>query len=81
MHNFRIPDIHSIFFQTITDGSLSPDNGVLATGSEDGYVRFWQVAEMMPNSDHPCLHEFQPHGGAPLSSLIFCDNHVSHEKE
>ncbi|XP_031552584.1 enhancer of mRNA-decapping protein 4-like isoform X2 [Actinia tenebrosa] len=65
----------------ITDGSLSPDNAVLATASEDGYVKFWQVADMMPEAEHKCLHAFQPHDGAPLSSIAFCDNHIEHEKD
>lgn len=30
-------------FQSIHDLSLSPDGSVLATVSEDGHLKFWQV--------------------------------------
>ena len=26
-----------------------------------------------------CLHDFVPHQGAPVSRLIFCDNHLSQD--
>lgn len=28
-----------------------------------------------------CLHELQPHGGRPLSCLLFCDNHKRQDPE
>ncbi|XP_048577048.1 enhancer of mRNA-decapping protein 4 isoform X2 [Nematostella vectensis] len=65
----------------ITDASLSPDGAVLATGSEDGYVRFWSVGDMLPDSAPSCLHEYQPHEGSPVSLLTFCDNHTVQEKD
>ncbi|XP_078608000.1 enhancer of mRNA-decapping protein 4-like isoform X2 [Branchiostoma floridae x Branchiostoma japonicum] len=58
----------------IADCSLSPDGAVLATASQDGGVKFWQV--YLESDDPPrCLHKWQPHGGQPLSCLLFLDNH------
>ena len=68
-------------YQPITDGALSPDGSVLTTASEDGSVKFWQISEA-PSDDSPsCLHSFQPHDGAPVSCLLFCDNHLVQDKE
>ena len=48
---------------------------MLATSSEDGGVKFWQL--QFDSDDVPlCLHEWQPHGGQPVSKLMFCDNHL-----
>ncbi len=63
------------FCQFITDIALAPDGSVLATASEDGGVKFWQLD--FQSGDTPlCLHEWQPHEGQPVSRLMFCDNHV-----
>ncbi|KAI8504482.1 enhancer of mRNA decapping 4 [Branchiostoma belcheri] len=60
----------------IADCSLSPDGAVLATASQDGGVKFWQVNVYLESDDPPrCLHKWQPHGGQPLSCLLFLDNH------
>ena len=71
----------NLCFQPITDGALPPDGGVLTTASEDGFVKFWQVSDVSPNESPTCLHFFQPHNGAPVSSLMFCDNHLVQDKE
>ncbi|XP_033625573.1 enhancer of mRNA-decapping protein 4-like isoform X2 [Asterias rubens] len=59
----------------ITDLSVAPDGQVLATASEDGTVKFWQMDMAMPDTAPSQLHRFVPHDGKPLSALIFCDNH------
>ncbi|XP_022111258.1 enhancer of mRNA-decapping protein 4-like isoform X2 [Acanthaster planci] len=59
----------------ITDLSVAPDGQVLATASEDGTVKFWQMDMAAPDQAPARLHRFSPHDGRPLSSLIFCDNH------
>ncbi|XP_067091663.1 enhancer of mRNA-decapping protein 4 isoform X1 [Osmerus mordax] len=66
----------------ISEGALSPDGTVLATASHDGYVKFWQI--YIEGQDQPrsmCLHEWQPHGGNPLSCLLFCDNHKKQDPD
>ena len=60
--------------QTITDLSMSPDGLVLASSSEDGHLKFWQID--WENRTHKCLHDYVPHNGAPVTRLIFCDNHT-----
>ncbi|XP_078367719.1 enhancer of mRNA-decapping protein 4-like isoform X2 [Oculina patagonica] len=60
----------------ISEGALSPDGSVLATASEDGYIKFWQLSEKVE-----CMHEFQPHGDLPLSCMIFTDNQTSQDKD
>ncbi|KAM9753090.1 LOW QUALITY PROTEIN: enhancer of mRNA-decapping protein 4 [Menidia menidia] len=65
----------------VSEGVLSPDGTVLTTASHDGYIKFWQIY-MDAGQDKPrCLHELQPHGGRPLSCLLFCDNHKRQDPE
>uniref|UniRef100_A0A1B6MJB4 Uncharacterized protein n=1 Tax=Graphocephala atropunctata TaxID=36148 RepID=A0A1B6MJB4_9HEMI len=57
----------------IVDAAFSPDGTAIATASLDGEIKFFQV--YMQNGKKPrCLHQWQPHGGEPLSSLFFLDN-------
>lgn len=67
--------------KSICDLSLSPDGTVLATVGEDGHLKFWQVnLDMLDQAESPkCLHDFVPHYGAPVTRLIFCDNHLSQD--
>ncbi|XP_062501438.1 enhancer of mRNA-decapping protein 4-like isoform X2 [Corticium candelabrum] len=58
----------------ISDMSLSPDGSVLATASLDGHVKFWSVQNASVNPQ--CLHDWEPHGGRPVSRILFCDNHI-----
>nr|XP_057932154.1 enhancer of mRNA-decapping protein 4 isoform X2 [Doryrhamphus excisus] len=63
------------YTQRVSEGALSPDGTVLATASHDGCIKFWQIY-IEGGQDKPrCLHELRPHGGRPLSCLLFCDNH------
>ncbi|XP_015254178.1 PREDICTED: enhancer of mRNA-decapping protein 4 isoform X1 [Cyprinodon variegatus] len=67
--------------QRLSEGALSPDGTVLATASHDGYIKFWQIY-IEGGQDQPrCLHELRPHGGRPLSCLLFCDNHKRQDPE
>lgn len=59
--------------QPIMDAAFSPDGTAVATASMDGYVKFFQI--YMHEGQPRCLHEWQPHGGKPLSCLNFLDNH------
>ncbi|XP_072168723.1 enhancer of mRNA-decapping protein 4-like [Diadema setosum] len=59
----------------ITDMAVSPDGSVLASASLDGNVKFWQMYWEVSDDPPRCLHQFQPHRGAPVTSLLFCDNH------
>uniref|UniRef100_A0AAQ4P9Q1 Enhancer of mRNA-decapping protein 4 n=1 Tax=Gasterosteus aculeatus aculeatus TaxID=481459 RepID=A0AAQ4P9Q1_GASAC len=61
--------------QRVSEGALSPDGTVLATASHDGYIKFWQIYIEGVQDKPRCLHELRPHGGRPLSCLLFCDNH------
>ncbi|XP_061677933.1 enhancer of mRNA-decapping protein 4 isoform X2 [Syngnathoides biaculeatus] len=69
------------YTQRVSEGALSPDGTVLATASHDGYIKFWQIY-IEGGQDKPrCLHELRPHGGRPLSCLLFCDNHKRQDPE
>ncbi|XP_077566843.1 enhancer of mRNA-decapping protein 4 [Stigmatopora nigra] len=69
------------YSQRVSEGALSPDGTVLATASHDGYIKFWQIY-IEGGQDKPrCLHELRPHGGRPLSCLLFCDNHKRQDPE
>lgn len=60
--------------QAIIAASFSPDGTAIATASLDGEVKFFQV--YLQQQEKPrCLHHWKPHGGEPLSSLFFLDNH------
>ncbi|XP_041454120.1 enhancer of mRNA-decapping protein 4-like isoform X1 [Lytechinus variegatus] len=61
--------------KAITDMAVSPDGSVLASASMDGTVRFWQMYWEVPEDPPRCLHQFAPHDGEPVMSLLFCDNH------
>ena len=58
----------------VIDAAFSPDGTALATATEDGEVKFFQIylhEEGPPRS----LHQWSPHGGQPVSSLYFLDDH------
>ncbi|KAG1690986.1 Enhancer of mRNA-decapping protein 4 [Nymphon striatum] len=61
----------------ISEAIFAPDGSAVATASLDGEVRFYQVylfekeREIAPR----CLHKWKPHGGKPVNSLFFLDNH------
>lgn len=63
----------------IVEATFSPDGTALATASLDGEVKFFQV--YMHGNSHGtqtqphCLHQWQPHGGRPISCLFFLDDH------
>ncbi|KAM4618939.1 enhancer of mRNA-decapping protein 4 isoform 2-T2 [Polymixia lowei] len=67
--------------QRVSEGALSPDGTVLATASHDGYVKFWQIYLEGGQKQPRCLHEWLPHGGRPLSCLLFCDNHKKQDPD
>lgn len=65
----RLDECHS----SVVDASFSPDGTALATAGLDGYVKFFQV--FLRDGERPrCLHEWRPHNGKALSSLLFLDN-------
>ncbi|XP_012276185.1 enhancer of mRNA-decapping protein 4 [Orussus abietinus] len=71
---------------TIVEATFSPDGTALATASLDGEVKFFQVY-MNGNAHHGeqqqirCLHQWRPHGGRPISSLFFLDDHKSYQPD
>ncbi|KAJ3596303.1 hypothetical protein NHX12_002712 [Muraenolepis orangiensis] len=67
--------------QRVSEGALSPDGTVLTTASRDGYVKFWQIYIEGGQNQPRCLHEWLPHGGRPLSCLLFCDNHKKQDPD
>lgn len=62
------------------DAAFSPDGTAVATASQDGYVKFFQIY-MHEDKAPRCLHEWQPHGGQPLSFLDFLDNHCTYSSD
>ncbi len=74
----RTIDDHS---GAIVDATFSPDGTALATASADGQVKFFQVYMHGLEAAPRCLHEWAPHGGRPLSSLFFLDDHRNHQPE
>ena len=60
--------------EAITVATFAPDGTALATASLDGEVKFFQV--YLPDKKEPrCLHQWKPHDGRPVSSLLFLDDH------
>jgi enhancer of mRNA-decapping protein 4 len=57
----------------LVDASFSSDGTAIAVACLDGYVKFFQIY-MVDNEKQKCLHEWRPHEGKPLSSIIFVDN-------
>jgi enhancer of mRNA-decapping protein 4 len=64
----------------VVDAAFSPDGSALATASVDGQVKFFQVY-IHEEGPPRCLHQWSPHGGKPLSSLFFLDNHSDHQPD
>ncbi|KAI1296397.1 hypothetical protein EDD11_007347 [Mortierella claussenii] len=56
--------------QAINDISFSRDGSVLVTASEDGTVKFWDLAA---NPEQALLNEFVPHGGLGVTNAMFVD--------
>lgn len=58
----------------ITSATFSPDGTTLAIGTQDGFIRFYQIYfhEETPR----CLHAWNPHDGLPISDFFFLDNHT-----
>ncbi|XP_037912102.1 enhancer of mRNA-decapping protein 4 homolog isoform X3 [Hermetia illucens] len=56
----------------VTWVALSPDGTTLSVGSDDGYIRFYQV--YFHEKEPRCLHQWNPHNGKPISSFFFLDN-------
>lgn len=58
----------------ITSVTFSPDGTTLAIGTEDGFIRFYQIYfhETTPR----CLHTWDPHESAAISNFFFLDNHT-----
>ncbi|XP_014208396.1 enhancer of mRNA-decapping protein 4 [Copidosoma floridanum] len=61
----------------IIEATLSPDGTALATASADGEIKFFQVFLVGTTSGQECkcLHQWQPHGGEPISCMFFLDDH------
>lgn len=59
---------------TIVDAAFSPDGTAIATASIDGECKFFQVY-MQSECEPTCLHRWKPHGGKPVTSLFFLDDH------
>ncbi|GAB6032704.1 enhancer of mRNA decapping 4 [Chamberlinius hualienensis] len=59
----------------VTDAALPPDGTALATTSDDGSIKFYQLNNVFDNREPlTCLHNWIPHDGKPLSCLFFLDN-------
>lgn len=67
-------------FQAIFDASFSPDGTALATAALDGEVKFFQVS-LNDKSEPKCLYQWKPHGGKPITSLFFLDDHKTPSPE
>ncbi|XP_014259609.1 enhancer of mRNA-decapping protein 4 isoform X3 [Cimex lectularius] len=57
----------------ISDAAFSPDGTAIATASYDGKCKFFQVY-MYGEEEPRCLHEWEPHGGEAVTTLLFLDN-------
>nr|XP_023013294.1 enhancer of mRNA-decapping protein 4 [Leptinotarsa decemlineata] len=64
----------------VVDASFSADGTAIAIACADGYVKFFQLY-MFNDEKQKCLHEWRPHDGAPLSSIIFIDNVLEYSSE
>ncbi|XP_030765683.1 enhancer of mRNA-decapping protein 4 isoform X2 [Sitophilus oryzae] len=57
----------------INNASFSLDGTAVAIACQDGFVKFFQLY-MLDQPKQKCLHEWKPHNGKPLSSILFVDN-------
>ena len=64
----------------VTDAAFSPDGSALATACSDGQVKFYQIY-MLEDGSPRCIHQLSPHGGKPVSSLFFIDDHSNHQPD
>ncbi|XP_060517903.1 enhancer of mRNA-decapping protein 4 isoform X3 [Cylas formicarius] len=64
----------------LVDASFSSDGTAIAIACLDGYVKFFQLY-MFDDEKQKCLHEWQPHNGQPLTSIIFIDNVLEYSSE
>lgn len=65
---------------TIVDAAFSPDGTAIATASVDGECKFFQVY-IQSEGEPTCLHRWKPHGGKPVTTLFFLDDHKSGNPE
>lgn len=65
---------HDSIQTLITSVAFSPDGTTLAIGSEDGFIRFYQI--YLHESTPRCLHSWNAHEGLPVSNFFFLDNHT-----
>ncbi|KAJ8920900.1 hypothetical protein NQ315_015693 [Exocentrus adspersus] len=66
--------------EELVDASFSSDGNAIAIASSDGCVKFYQLY-IGDNEKKKFLHSWQPHGGNPLSSIIFIDNVLEYSSE
>lgn len=64
----------------LVDAAFSSDGTAIAIACQDGYVKFFQLY-MFDTEKQKCLHEWQPHEGSPLTSIIFIDNILEYSSE
>ncbi|XP_066256745.1 enhancer of mRNA-decapping protein 4 homolog [Euwallacea similis] len=57
----------------LVDASFSSDGCAIALACQDGFVKFFQLF-LFVSDFQKCIHEWIPHGGKPLTSVIFVDN-------
>ncbi|KAH1001419.1 hypothetical protein HUJ04_005443 [Dendroctonus ponderosae] len=57
----------------LVDASFSSDGCAIALACKDGFVKFFQLFMCDPEMQK-CLHEWVPHEGKALTSVIFVDN-------
>lgn len=64
----------------LEDAAFSMDGAAIAIVCGDGFVKFFQLY-MVDEEKQKCLHEWRPHDGKPLSSIIFVDNILEFSSE
>lgn len=59
---------------TITDVILSPDGTTLAVSTADGLIGFYQIYLYSLEGSPRRLHEWKPHDGKSVNSILFLDD-------
>uniref|UniRef100_A0A2C9M9M7 Uncharacterized protein n=2 Tax=Biomphalaria glabrata TaxID=6526 RepID=A0A2C9M9M7_BIOGL len=60
---------------SVVNAAFAPDGSAIAVAYESGIVKFFLVELEGDCPEAECMYDWNPHDGAPLTSLFFLDDH------